>query len=245
MQAVGAVEVEVPEPLHRGGGEAVPLPELAVGGGVAARVGDRVDQRLHAQRDLAAQPARDDRGEVAAGAVARDRQPLGVGAERGRVGGEPADRAGRVLEPGRERRLGREPVVDADDDRARRVGERAHDGVEGVDRAEHPAAAVQVDDERQRAVALRAGTGAPGSSPRGRLDLEVAHLRDRLARSGHLLRLGLVAGARLVDRHLVRRRPGEREHPLEDLRDLRVELGGAQKPRRSRLRIAAGSRPLR
>ena len=46
--------------------------------------------------------------------------------------------------------LGREPVVDADDARAGLVGQRAADGVDGLEVAQHPAAAVQVGDRPAR-----------------------------------------------------------------------------------------------
>ena len=89
----------------------------------------------------------------------RDREPRRVGAELGRVAGQPAHRGAHVVGRGRERVLGREPVVDARDDRARRVRQRAAERVERVERADHPAAAVE---RRRRAAA------APGASAGGR-----------------------------------------------------------------------------
>ena len=54
-----------------------------------------------------------------------------------------------VVERRRKRMLGREPVVDRHDDRARRVGELAGDDVELLDAADHPPAAVEDDEDRQ------------------------------------------------------------------------------------------------
>ena len=170
MEAVGAVEVQPPVALHGRGGEPVALAELAVGGRVDARVADGVDQRLHPQLDLAEQAPGGHGGEVAARAVARHREPRGVAAELARMLGQPAQRAERVVERGGERVLGGEAVVDGDHDRARGVGQRAADGVEGVDVADHPAAAVQVGDHRQRAVRRRHGperAGRDDAAPEG------------------------------------------------------------------------------
>ena len=79
---VGAVEVEVPEALHRGRGQAVALAELAVGRRVEARVDHRVDQQLEPQPLL--ELAGDDRGQVAARAVAGDASASTARSRRGR-----------------------------------------------------------------------------------------------------------------------------------------------------------------
>ena len=93
---------------------------------------------------------RDDRGEVAAGAVAADREPGGVTAELGRVLAKPRDDRVRVLHAGREPVLGRETVVDRDDDAAGRVADRAAHAVVGVEVADHPPAAVEERDDGRR-----------------------------------------------------------------------------------------------
>jgi hypothetical protein len=94
--------------------------------------------------------ARGHRREVAAGAVAADDDAGGVGAElraRRRPPPRPPRRARPAPPPGRV--LGREPVVDAQAHRARRVGQLARDAVEGLDVADVPAAAVQPHEHAQ------------------------------------------------------------------------------------------------
>ena len=66
-----------------------------------------------------------------------------------------SQRAPAVVERRRERVLGREPVVDRHDDRARRVRELAGDAVELLDAADHPAAAVEVHDDREARLGRR------------------------------------------------------------------------------------------
>ena len=109
-----------------------------------------------------AQVLADDRGEVAAGRVAGDGEAARVGAEQRGVRVRPAGGGERVVGGGREASLGREAVADVEDDGARGVRERPADAVVRVDRAEQPAAAVEVDDERQRV--------SPGVAPAGRYE---------------------------------------------------------------------------
>ena len=197
---VGSVEVEVPEAPHRLRRQAV-FAELGVGREVQGGVGGRVDQQLEVDLELLG----DERGEVAAGAVPRDRERA---LER-------PDDLQRVLERRRERVLGREPVVDADHARARVARERATHGVDAVEVAHDPAAAVQVGDRAARALGLVDPHGHSG-------DLVVFNVIDRDALAREHRGLGDVRRAGLLDRHLVRRRAvvGER---VEDLLDLGVE----------------------
>ena len=133
----------------------VAVEEVALVGRVPAdrQVGrrDGIDQQLEADDRLAgvAQVLADDGREVAAGRVARDRQPRRVGAEQRGVRVRPARRGERVVGRRGEAVLRREPVADVQHDGARGVGERPADAVVRVDRAEQPAAAVEVDDERR------------------------------------------------------------------------------------------------
>ncbi len=84
--------------------------------------------------------------QVAAGAVAADRQARGIDAEARRVVRNPARGSDGILGGGRELVLRRQPVVDGDDDCARRVGERAADLVVAVEVADHPAPAMEEDE---------------------------------------------------------------------------------------------------
>ena len=61
-----------------------------------------------------------------------------------------------VLDRGRERVLGRQAVVDADDHGADARAEQPAHALVGVEVADHEAAAVEVDDRRYRAVGVRA-----------------------------------------------------------------------------------------
>ena len=85
------------------------------------------------------------RREIAARAVAADRQAAGIDAEAGRVGCDPACGRDGVVHGGRELVLGRQPVMHRNDDAARCVGQRAADLVVALQVADHPAAAVEED----------------------------------------------------------------------------------------------------
>ena len=98
------------------------------------------------------------RGEVAAGRVAGDGDPVRVAAQLGGVLGDPLQRGPAVVHPGRERMLGGEPVVDGHHDGLGADGVRAGDGVVGVQVAEAEPAAVVEDDDGQ---ALSSATGRP------------------------------------------------------------------------------------
>ena len=144
LEAVGAVEVEVPVALHARRGEAVALLEVAVGGRVEAGVADRVDQQPGPPPGRAGAGRRRARG-----CRPRCRRPPPP-ARPSCSSARPVGRGDAVLERGRERVLRREPVADAPHDRARLVGQRAADRVEGVDRADRPAAAVEVGHHAAR-----------------------------------------------------------------------------------------------
>ena len=137
-----------------------------------------IDQKLKHQRRAAAIAGiqRDHGREIAAGAVAADRQAAGIDAEAGRVGCDPARGRDGVVDGGRELVLGRQPVIDRNDDAARGVGERAADLVVALQVADHPAAAVEEDQGRLRLIlagalaAIQPQRDRPGRarSPRAR-----------------------------------------------------------------------------
>ena len=127
-------------------------------GSCGAEVDRRVDQHLRGDRRRAAVAGHqaDDGGQVAAGAVAHDGQPVRVHRQLGRVLGDPLGGGVAVLGRDRERVLGRQPVLDRHDVDA---GLRCQPGapplrLAGV--AGHPAAAVEVRDDRRRARGVRA-----------------------------------------------------------------------------------------
>ena len=105
----------------------------------------------------------------------------------------------------------------------RLVRERAADGVDGLEVAHHPAAAVQVGDGPARALGLvdAHGHAARPSCPRR------ASTAGALARE--VLGLGEVRRARLLDRHLVRGRAVVGRQRVEDP----LELGSRLTARRS------------
>jgi hypothetical protein len=119
--------------------------------------------------------------------------------------------------------LGREPVVDP---QHRRVGgerEQAHETVVGVDRAEGPAAAVQVDDERQTPTGARPEMAQPDRAARAGHG-QIGHHRQRRqvdvpgeARRGQL-------GARRRDRQRGRIRQAGCGRLAQDRGDLRIDF---------------------
>src|SRR6185503_8262358 len=106
------------EPLHDVDGEQVARAVLDAGRMAAPEVGDGVDEELERDRwpALVACDLGDDRREVAARAVATDRDAVAVAAEAVRVVGDPVQRGSGVDDRRGELVLGREAVVDADDD---------------------------------------------------------------------------------------------------------------------------------
>ena len=87
------------------------------------------------------------RGQVAAGAVAADRDAGRVGAELGRAGVGVAEGGERVVDRGREAVLGGEAVVHGEHARARRRGQQARGRVVRVEVAHDPPAAVEEDQQ--------------------------------------------------------------------------------------------------
>ena len=122
-----------------------------------AQIERRIDQDLAAQRrcELALGFVQGDGCEPATGAVADDRQPPRIEAERTRFMRQPRKRGDAVLNRGREGVLGREAIVEREDGRAGVVAKRAAEYVMRVDVAEDTAAAM--DEKDRRAVAARCG----------------------------------------------------------------------------------------
>ena len=177
--AVGGAGVVVAEPGHVVGGEEVALGVRDAGGVglpvVVDEVGGRVDEQLRRERGAAgvAQLLGDDGGQVAARAVAADREPGRVAAELGDVLGGPAGGGEAVVDGGRERRLGREPVVDRQHDDVGLAADPAALVVVGVEVADDEAAAVEEHQRRERARRPRGGRARAAERPAGEVEHEV------------------------------------------------------------------------
>ena len=115
-----------------------------------------VDQELAAQRRpaLVADAEGRYRREVAARAVAGQRDPHRVAANLRGMLRHPARRGQGVVGRGGEGVLRREPVAHRYDHAAGAGAERPADRVVGVEVAEHPTTAVEEDHERERSPAL-------------------------------------------------------------------------------------------
>ena len=101
-----------------------------------------------------AQKQRRAEGQVAAGAVASDHDAAGIQAPFMAVGGDVAYH-GRAFQHGlREASLGRQGVIDAHRGDLGPGGIFAHQFVHGIDRREHPTAAVQPYQNRERSVSV-------------------------------------------------------------------------------------------
>ena len=116
--SAAAVEIVVAEPLDHGMRQQDAGLGLAVRGMLHRKIGGGIDQHLAGElwAVAVARGKRHDGGEIAAGAVAADQQLRGVDAELFRVGGNPFRRRDGVVDGGGEFVLGREAVIDRDDD---------------------------------------------------------------------------------------------------------------------------------
>ena len=125
--------------------------------GVACRVDDRVGEDLELQRGAAsiAGHLRDRCGEVAASAVAEDRNTVGVATDVGCVRVRPQQRGVAVLDGNREPELGRTAIVSGDDHATAVVRDAATGAVVRVEIAEHPPAAVEKHHDRSGLVGRR------------------------------------------------------------------------------------------
>ena len=149
-----AGEIVVPEPAHHLAREQIALLVLLVGSRREVVVRDGIDQQLVAQRRAAAiaRHQRHHGREVAARAVAADRDARGVDADLGALLGHPARGRVAILGPGRKLVLGSQPVVD-----------RHHDA---TDRVREAAAGAVVRVEARRSRSRRRGSRRAPGSPR-------------------------------------------------------------------------------
>ena len=130
MVTAGAVEVLPPVPLHLCTREIEPNAVRPVAGRVEIVVDHRVDEDLqHELKAALARAKRNDRGKVPARAVAGDGDARRVGAELGGALNHPFGRGAGVVDGGGERVLGRESVVDRDDNTWRPRRECAAHGI--------------------------------------------------------------------------------------------------------------------
>ncbi len=140
----------LPEERHLRGGESETDRILAVGLSAHLRVDDRIDQGLEqVRRDAAVSGTPGDDGrDVATGTVAEQCQPPAMDArycalaKRCRHGLD-------IVQRGRIRMFGCQPVIDGYDVPPGLRGDHPADGVVGVQAASYPAAAVHVDDRGQ------------------------------------------------------------------------------------------------
>ena len=114
----------------------------------------------------------------------------------------------------------------------RLVGQRAADGVDGLEVAQHPAAAVQVGDRPARVLGR---VDADADAARG----GVLDVRDRRPLPRQVLGLGQMRRARLLHRHLVRGRAVVGRPRVEDL----LELGVQAHRLMMRIRISSATTP--
>ena len=91
-----------------------------------------------------------------------------------------------VVEPGRERVLGREPVVDRQDRTAALDGQSPREVVVRVEIADHPPSAVEVDEEPEPVVIARAIETAGYIAAVHRVDLVDVDRRRELSSSNPL-----------------------------------------------------------
>ncbi len=189
---------------------------------LAEQVHCGIDEQLGGERDaVGVGELRAHRGQVAAGAVAADGEALGIAAVLLDLLRDELQRGVGVVDRGREPVLGREPVVDADDDRAGVVGEQPAHALVGVQVTDHETAAVEVDDRR-------CGVADPG----GAID---ACVRGAERERRHRLDLGQRRGIAEVDHQraqagagLLRRALGDRGiagllDELQQAGDVRVQ----------------------
>jgi hypothetical protein len=181
----------VPEPLHvRRRDQIVALAEPVIGGAVEIGREHRVEQYLQVDRGAAAiaRAQGQRRGEIAARAVAhhRDRPVVGTGLQGGPG---VVERLGKAM-------FGGQPIIDADHLRAAFVCKLAADRIETGERAEHPAAAMEVQDAPMRAVP--GDIVAHGDGAIRAIQGRVAHDLHRCAPACRKRRLPLGEGASRV-----------------------------------------------
>ena len=156
MHVGGAVEIVIAKPSDDGMRQQDAGLGLAVRGMRHREVGAGIDQHLARDRGAVAvaRRYRNHRGEIAAGAVAADAQPRRVDAELSCIVGDPFRRGDDVLDAGGKFVLGREPVIDGNDNELTFVGQLTAHHVMGIEIADDPAAAMKEHQARRKAVGL-------------------------------------------------------------------------------------------
>ena len=163
-------------------------------------------------------------GEVATGAVAAHRDPVGVAADLGRELGGPLGRGVAVLDRRREGVFGREPVVHREHETVGLVGDPATHRVVGVEAPDDPATAVEGHEHRERAVGGLGGVEPHRERTRWPLDIEVSNLPDGLGVGRGEQLFELVACG--LDRDAVGRWRALFVQGIEQRTDLGIEFRG-------------------
>ena len=139
-------------PLDAVARDDVALDELAMRCRVEREIDGGIDQHLARRHGHAGlrRELRHHRRQIPSGRVARDGDTRGIRAELGRVRAKPAIRGEAIVDGGRELVLGRQSIIDRNDDRAGTQREPRAQAVVRLEIALHPAAAVEVRDHRAR-----------------------------------------------------------------------------------------------
>ena len=120
-----------------------------------AKIGGGIDQHLAREfHPGIAGMQRNDRGEIAASAVAAHRKAGGIDSDVAGMARDPFRSGDGIVDRGREFMFRREAIVDRDHDHLTFVGERAADHVVGFEIADHPSAAVKEHKARRCAAGL-------------------------------------------------------------------------------------------
>ena len=165
------------------------------------RIGQNL--RLQLRPALIARHQRDDRREIAAGAVAEHTDPSRIAAEFLDRRSSPDDRFVGVLDRRREFVFWRQTIARGDHDHPGFVGERAARLIRDGDAAADPAAAMIIDHHRKRPLALRHEhpRGARAVRARDRDIVDRGDLFGRLLQADE----GFDGAAKLLDAHFFER----------------------------------------
>ena len=142
---------------------------------------------------------RHDRGEIAARAVAADRELARIAAVFADMVAHPLRRDFGVVDRCREPVFRRQAIADVDDDRTGLIGDARGMGVMGIEAADDPAAAMEINHRARRVPALRTDDADRNLAARARdgcvddrADLD---LGDRVELPAHELGAGAALGA--------------------------------------------------
>ncbi len=178
---------------------------------------NRINEKLPAElwSTLVADAQGRDRREVAAGAVAADRDARGIRTDLGRARGRPARRGQTIVCRGGKLVFRRQAVIDRQHGAIGALAQIAAQAVVGVEVAQHEAAAVEKHEERQP-LAIARLVKAHRQCARGPRNGVVRHMCDR--RGGTL-------GQPRLTRESERCLPqlGHAAHDVEEGLELRIE----------------------